>query len=200
MKKWFVCAIIALAVALLAEYQQVRYANERWETAMSNVKAYDAELSTTGEKNAALQLTVSQLEYFKDSVIRALNDTRKQLKIKDRNLKSLQQVKSTFTKADTILLTDTIFREKALALDTLVSDEWYSLRLGLRYPSMIAVRPEFRSVKHIIVSSRKETVNPPKKFFLLRWFQRRHMVLRVDVVEKNPYVYGESSKYVEIIR
>jgi hypothetical protein len=56
------------------------------------------------------------------------------------------------------------------------------------------------SKKHIAVSTRRETVNPPKKFFLLRWFQKRHTVLNVDVIEKNPYVEGQTSKYVEIIK
>ena len=65
---------------------------------------------------------------------------------------------------------------------------------------MVAVKPEFKSEKHIIVSTKKETVNPPKKFFLFRWFQKKMKVLHVDVVEKNPYVDGETSRYVEIIK
>ena len=82
----------------------------------------------------------------------------------------------------------------------MLSDEWYSIRVGLRYPSMVAVKPEFKSVKNIIVSAKKETVNPPKRFFLFRWFQRKQVVLNVDVVEKNPYVQSENNRYVEIIR
>ena len=74
------------------------------------------------------------------------------------------------------------------------------IRLGLHYPSIIVVKPEFKSEKHIVVSNKKETVNPPKKFFLLRWLQRKHLVLHIDVVEKNPYVDEESSRYVEIIK
>ena len=87
-----------------------------------------------------------------------------------------------------------------MAIDTLIGDGWYTLKLGLKYPSMIAVEPYFKSEKHIVVSSKKETVNPPKKFFLFRWFQKRHIVLHIDVVEKNPYVGNETSKYVEIIK
>jgi hypothetical protein len=87
-----------------------------------------------------------------------------------------------------------------LAIDTLIGDEWYNLRLGLKYPSMIAVEPDFKSEKHIIVSSKKETVNPPKKFFLFRWFQKRHTVLHIDVVEKNPYIDVKTNKYVEVLK
>ena len=158
------------------------------------------ELSAAGKQNTALQLTVEQLEYFKDSVLEDLDNTRKELKIKDKNLKALQQVTSVFTRTDTITLKDTLFKEPTLSIDTLMGDEWYTLDLGLKYPSMIVVKPEFKSKKHIVVSSKKETVNPPKKFFLFRWFQRKMRVIHVDVVEKNPYVQDEGTKYVEIIK
>ena len=202
MKKWLIIAVILLAGALVFSIRQARGVYEKWERAEANVKAYSNELSSSKDKNTALQLTVDQLKYFNDSVLEALDNTRKELKIKDKNLKALQQVSSTFTRTDTIMFTqtDTLFKESTLALDTLIGDEWYSLRLGLKYPSMIAVKPEFKSEKHIIVSSKKETVNPPKKFFLLRWLQRKHRVIHIDVVEKNPYVNDEHSKYVEIIK
>jgi hypothetical protein len=164
------------------------------------MKAYDAQLAAEGEKNIALQLTVDQLGYFKDSVLQELDNTRKELKIKDKNLKALQAVKSGFTKRDTITMRDTLFKEPTLAIDTLIGDKWYNVRLGLKYPSMIAVQPYFKSEKHIVVSSKKETVNSPKKFFLFRWFQRKHYVVKVNVKEKNPYVEDESSEYIEIIK
>ena len=197
---WLVIAVIGLLFTIGAMWQQVKYANEKWEVATANMKAYDAQLAAEGEKNIALQLTVDQLGYFKDSVLQELDNTRKQLKIKDKNLKALQTVKSGFTKRDTITLRDTLFKEPTLAIDTLIGDKWYNVRLGLKYPSMIAIQPYFKSEKHIVVSSKKETVNPPKKFFLFRWFQRRHYVLHINVIEKNPYVKDESSEYVEIIK
>jgi hypothetical protein len=200
MKKYLILAIVVLVAIIGAMWQQVKYANEKWEVATANMKAYDAQLAAEGEKNIALQLTVDQLGYFKDSVLQELDNTRKELKIKDKNLKALQAVKSGFTKRDTITMRDTLFKEPTLVIDTLIGDKWYNVRLGLKYPSMIAIQPYFKSEKHIVVSSKKETVNPPKKFFLFRWFQRKHYVVKVNVKEKNPYVEDESSEYIEIIK
>ena len=193
-------AIIILLGIIGAMWQQVKYANEKWEVATANMKAYDAQLAAEGKKNIALQLTIDQLGYFKDSVLQELDNTRKELKIKDKNLKALQSVSSSFSKPDTIILKDTLFKEVSLDVDTVLGDKWYNVRLGLKYPSIVAVKPYFKSEKHIVVSSKKETVNPPKKYFLLRWFQKRHTVLHIDVVERNPYVDDESSRYVEIIK
>ena len=200
MKKYLIITIIILLAIIGAMWQQVKYANQKWETAEANVKAYANLANTAQGKNAALQLTVDQLDYFKDSVLQELNNTRKELKIKDKNLKALQAVSSSFTKKDTITLRDTLFKDPSIAIDTIIGDKWYNVRLGLKYPSMVAVEPYFKSEKHIIVSSKKETVNPPKKFFLLRWFQRKHYVIHIEVKEKNPYVENESSRYVEVIK
>ena len=202
MKKYLIIVIAGLLVVVGLEYKKISALNRRWEVAEANVKAYSEEMSAVNKRTTALQLTIGQLEYFNDSIFKALDDTRRQFKIKDKDLKALQQVSSSFKKKDTIRITqvDTLFKEPSLAIDTLLGDKWYTLRLGLKYPSMIAVEPQFKSEKHIVVSTKKETVDPPKKFFLLRWFQRKHLVLHVDVDEKNPYVEGESSKYVEIIK
>ena len=202
MKKYFIfgAIVLALVAALAVSLSYSSGIRDRLDVANANLKAYDALLSTEKKQNVAHQLTISQLNYFNDSVLKELNETRKELKVKDKNLKALQSVHSVFTRVDTLVMNDTIFREPSFALDTLIGDEWYSLQLGLKFPSTIAAKPTFKSDKHIVVSVRKETVNPPKKFFLFRWFQRRHEVLRVDVVEKNPYVTDENSRYVEILK
>lgn len=200
MKKCLIIIIIILLSAVGIMWQQVKYANKKWETAEANVKAYSMSISKEGERNTVLQLTIDQLGYFKDSILQELDATRKQLKVKDKNLKALQSVSSCFSKTDTITIKDTLFRDSSTAIDTLIGDRWYNVRLSLHYPSTIAVKPCFKSEKYIIVSSKKETVNPPKKFFLLRWLQKKHTIVHVDVVEKNPHVDNESSRYVEIIK
>lgn len=87
-----------------------------------------------------------------------------------------------------------------MSIDTLLYNEWYSVKVGLKYPSTIIVKPEYKSVKNIAISTKRETVNPPKKFFLLRWFQKKHTVLHIDIIEKNPYVQNQNCRYVEIIK
>lgn len=192
--------LIALIALLGITFNSKKDIERKWKDAVENSKAYSQQFSDSENKNRAFKLTIDQLKASNDSIFKELDDTRKELKIKDSKIKSLQYVSSSFSKADTINWTDTIFKDPQIAIDTMLSDEWYSIRVGLRYPSMVAVKPEFKSVKNIIVSAKKETVNPPKRFFLFRWFQRKQVVLNVDVVEKNPYVQSENNRYVEIIR
>ena len=172
---------------------------KKWKEASENVKSYGEQFSKAEKSNRAFKLTVDQLKASSDSIFQELDRTRKELKIKDSKLKSMLHVSSDFVRSDTIILKDTLFRGNSVDIDTLLSDGWYSVRVALRYPSSVMVRPEFRSVKNVAVSTRRETVNPPKRFFLLRWFQKRHTVVNVDIVERNPYIRSQDSRYVEIV-
>jgi hypothetical protein len=193
------CVILLLGIALAITIKNNSSIEKEWKDAVENVKTYSEQYSSSENKNRALKLTVDQLNSSNDSIIQKLNNVRKELKVKDSKLQSLQYVSSSFAKTDTIILKDTLFKDPQMAVDTLVSDEWYSVRVGLKYPSTVAVSPMFKSEKSIIVSTKRETVKPAKKFFLFRWFQKKHTILNIDVVEKNPYVQNQDNRYIKII-
>ena len=200
MKKYLLIIVGILAAALAFYMKQSKDNFNAWEKAEANVKAYQKELSHEKNVSSAFKLTVDQLKYSEDSLLQELAQTKKDLKIKDKNLEAMAALKSKFSKKDTITLKDTIFKEPSFALDTVIKDNWYSVQVGLKYPSMVAVSPLFTSSKHLVVSTRKETINPPKKWWILRLFQKKHLVLTVDVVEKNPYVSEEKTRYIEIVK
>ena len=189
-----------LTIALILTVKSRGKIEKRWKESTENVKSYSELFSNSENKNKGFKFTIDQLQYFNDSILKELNETREALKIKDSKLKSLQYLSSTFIKYDTLIIKDTLFKDPQIQVDTVLSDEWYSIRIGLKYPSTVTVNPMFRSVKHIVVSSRRKTVNPPKKFFLFRWFQKKHTVLNIDVIEKNPYIKEQNSRYIEIIK
>lgn len=188
-----------LTVSTYILYNRNQDLKEEISVSMTNQKAFITENSSLKEENKAFKFTVEQLNYYNDSILQKMNDVRKELKIKDSNLKQMQYLLSVSTKKDTVLFTDTIFKDKGLALDTIIGDKWYNIRLGLKYPNLIYTKPTFTSEKYIIVNKKKETINPPKKFFLFRWFQRKHWVMEVHIKEKNPYIKEINNKFVEII-
>lgn len=188
-----------LAVSTYTLYNRNQDLKEEISVSMSNQKAFIAESSSLKEENRVFKFTVEQLNYYNDSILQKMNEVRKELKIKDKDLKQMQYLLSEATKKDTIVFRDTLFREPTLDIDTIIGDKWYSIRLGLKYPNLITTNPTFISEKYIIVNKKKETINPPKKFFLFRWFQRKHWVMEVNIKEKNPYIKEVNNKFVEII-
>ena len=192
--------VVSLSIGSYILYTKNQSLKEELSISVSNEKAFIAENSSLKNENRAFKFTVEQLNYYNDSILQKMNDVRKELKIKDKNLKQLQYLLSVSTKKDTVLFTDTIFRDKSLALDTIIGDKWYNIRLGLKYPFYIYTEPTFTSEEYIIVNKKKETVNPPKKFFLFRWFQKKHTILEVNMVEKNPYIENKNNRFIEIIK
>lgn len=191
--------LVSLAIGSYVLYNKNRSLKEELSISISNEKAFIAENSSLKEENRVFKFTVEQLNYYNDSILQKMNDVRKELKIKDKDLKQMQYLLSEATKKDTIVFRDTLFREPTLDIDTLVGDKWYQMRLGLKYPSTITTDPKFVSEKYIMVDYKKETINPPKKCWLLRLFQKKHKVVEVNVVEKNPYIENKQQRFIEIV-
>ena len=189
-----------LAISTYSLYRSNTSLKEELSISKANEKAFIVENNGLKDQNRAFQFTVEQLEYFNDSLITKMNEVRKELRIKDRDLKQMQYLLSEAQKKDTIVFRDTIFRDPLVRVDTLLGDKWYQLKLGLRYPSTIITEPKFVSEKYIIVDYRKETVDPPKKCFIARWFQKKHKVVEVEVVEKNPYIENKQQRFIEIVK
>lgn len=163
--------------------------------ALSNIKAYELRLSNRTNENRELKLTIDQLNYSQDSIVQRLMKTKNELRIKSRDLQRLEYVSSSFERIDTIYTTDTLF-VRDMRLDTVVGDQWMNTHVTLSYPNDISVKSIARSEKHVLVHSVRETVNPPNKFFLCRWFQKKHTVTKVEVVEKNPYIKSTENVFI----
>lgn len=199
MKKFIIGLIVLLVCSLIYMVHQNRTLTAKYETSIENIKAYDSQLSGLNNSNKVFKLTIDQLNYFKDSILIKMNEVRKELNIKDSKIKQMQYKLSHVEKPDSIILKDTIFVE-SFKLDTIIGDGWANTHLIMKYPNYIKFTPKFKLESFLFVESKKETVNPPKKFFLFRWFQRKHTVLNVTVKENNPYVETDEQKFVEIIK
>lgn len=205
MVKKYIRIGIVILVSLLAISTYTLYTNnqklkEEISISMSNQKAFIAENSSLKEENRVFKFTIEQLNHYNDSILQKMNEVRKELKIKDKDLKQMQYLLSEAQKKDTIVLRDTLFREPTLKIDTLLGDRWYQMKLGLRYPSTIITEPKFVSEKYVIVDYKKETINPPKKCAIARWFQKKHKVIEVEVVEKNPYIENKQQRFIEFVK
>lgn len=203
MKKWITLFVLVFVIGSITSIvllsKRLRELNKDYAYAVNNVRAYEEENDSLSDRCRVFTMTVAELESSKDSITKRLNEVREELGIKNKRLDELEYVKSSAERNDTIVFRDTIFRDPSFHIDTLITDKWYSLKLGLYYPSEIAVNPSFISEKYIITSWHKETVKPRKKFFLARWFQKKHTVLETEIVEESPYIENIDSKFIKII-
>lgn len=203
LKSWIYIGVAVLILGMIGtiafQSSKIDSLKEDLSISIANEKALFANNDSLNNRGRTLQLTVEQLNYINDSIIVKMNEVRKELKIKDRNIEELEYQLSEASKTDTITFRDTIFRSPDIQIDTTLRDRWYSLSLKLEYPSTIVASPMFVSERYVIQSLRKETINPPKKCWLGRLFQRKHKVLETKVIEKSPYIINKQEKYIKII-
>ena len=190
---------LAVVSDLLSTNRKLNELQSKYEISTNNEKLLLSNNDSLKINNSKLQLTVEQLEYSNNTTLDKLNKVRKELDIKDKELQELQYQLSISNKTDTIVYRDTIFKE-GIKLDTLIKDDWYSLNLDLEYPSTIIVNPEFKSEKYVVTSLKKEIIGTPKKCWLGRVFQKKHNVVRVEVVEKSPYIETKEQVFINIIK
>lgn len=188
--------LIALCIFLFNQNQKKDQEINQWA---NNYKTLNISKINSESESFVYKFKVDQLNYYTDSLIHKMDSIRKELKIKDKEIESMQYLRQNISKNDTILLKDTIFIEN-LKLDTTLGDDWYQLHLDFEYPNIICVSPDFKSETYINLFSKKETINKPKRFFLFRLFQKKHIITKVIVNEKNPYINTEEKVFIEIMK
>lgn len=187
----------ALLLTMLTFLHKYNHAQEQLVVSANNNAAYQMQLENAETSLIQYQFTVDQLNHFNDSVSNKLKDAIRESGVKEKKIQELQYMLSHFEKHDTVKLTDTIFREPDFAFDTTIGDEWINTMIHMEYPSTIQTRTSVKSEKNVIIHTEKETLNPPAKFFLCRWFQRKVRRVRVEVQENNPYITSTQSVFIK---
>ena len=167
-------------------------------------------LSNENNKNAksskAYELKISQMKYINDSLMNAMDSVKRSLNIKDKNTKGLGYVKSTILIHDTVLVNRIRDGDKTISIDTTINKKWYQIQLDYRgskcneCKDTLIVSPKVTSEKYVVISTQKEYVDTPKKFWIQRIFQKKDEVIDVKVIETNPYIYSNENRFVKVIK
>lgn len=189
--------IILFLIGVAIQGHSLKKTKEQLEKVTINYKALEEEIFSLNKENKQYLFTIDELTNSKDSVVLELNKTRKQLKIKDKQLKDLGYLLSTASKTDTLYIRDTIFQKDVLIDTTITDNKWYSTELRLEYPNEIIVSPTFISEKELFFYTRKEILNPSSCWFV-NLFKKKTDIIEVVVEEKNPYIKNNKQKFIHI--
>ena len=191
--------IIALSTTIVIMNNRINVLNYEISNAITNIKAYELENSALRDDTIEFKYTIEQLNYSKDSLNQRINKLRKDLKIKDKNIQKLQYMLSENQKKDSIVFVhDTLFREN-IKVDTTLNDNWSKLHLQLEYPNTVLAEYSFKNESLVTTYIKRETVNPPHKCAFIRWFQKKHKVIYVEINEQNPYCEIKEQRFINII-
>ena len=199
---WAIIAaiIIGLGTTVAIMSSRINELNQEIAEVTTNIKAYELENSALKDDNIEFQYTIEQLNYSKDSLNQKINKLRKELKIKDKDIKNLQYKLSENQKKDSIVfIHDTLFRE-SVKIDTVIRDDWSKLNLKLEYPNVVVAEYSFKNESLVTIYLKKETVDPPHKCAFIRFFQKKHKVIYVEILEQNPYCEIKQRRFIKIVK
>lgn len=212
MKKYIYLAIGIIIAALVGAVTYLHYSlkdyKAKYELASKNNIAYETDLKNEKGKSAMYFLSLQDLKNTNDSLLRVSQEVQKKKNIKPKNTDYIGYSTSDIGKTDTIdfnkrdkdtIRVDSIIRAE-VDIDTLVSDEWYSLRIHIQSPNRLVIAPRFKSERHIIIYTKKEYKNKRPKIFFIRWFQKKVNVAYITLEEKNPYIDVKQQKLVKVIK
>lgn len=195
--------LIGLVTTVYIQHNTINNISQQYATASLNLKAYvdlNSKLQEDSvERSRVFKLTVDQLSQYSDSLLVEMNNYRKKLKVKDKEIQSLQYIASN-TRVDTFIkLKDTVLI-KGTEIDTTLKDKWFSIGVKLRYPDTLRVSPSFKNELFVAIHTTRETIEPPKKFFIARWFQKKQTIVVADVEDKNPYTELTQQRFIQITK
>lgn len=193
-----VAVIVGLGTTVVVMNNRIDKLNKDVAEAATNIKAYELENLALKDNTIEFQYTIEQLNHSKDSLNQKINKLRKDLKIKDKDIQKLQYVLSENQKKDSIIVHDTLFIEK-VKIDTTLSDDWSKLHLQLEFPNKVVTEYSFKNESLVTTYLKKETIKPPHKCIFIRWFQKKHKMIYVEVNEQNPYCEIKEQKFINII-
>lgn len=94
--------VVSLSIGSYILYTKNQSLKEELSISVSNEKAFIAKNSSLKDENRVFKFTVEQLNYYNDSILKKMNEVRKELKIKDdNNTKIFSAVNTTAVEFDT---------------------------------------------------------------------------------------------------
>jgi len=198
--------VVAIAVIVIAglcasnwiTFQAYVGKAEQVKIDQANEKAYTDSLQVGRDKQGrevvekyALQKTVADL---KDNQ----NDLRILLKSSDLKLKNLLATSDIQTRIDTFLWIKT---------EKFSIDSTYHFVVNPEFKADVVVKkdsacfhPFLTNTQTLAFANKRETIKPPKKFFLWRLFQAKHTVVKVIVRNSNTAIKTNSVNATFIIK
>ena len=194
-----VALIVGLGLTVWQQSTKIQRLNNDLIVAVNNNKAYEAERDSLKDNAIQFQFTIDHINHSNDSLVNNINDMRKQVKVKDKQISELQYFASINNKRDTIHTRDTIFKD-GVVIDTLIGDDWSQLAIRAEYPNFLDVDYSFKNETLVVMHDSRVTVDPPKKCWLARLFQKKQTIVEIDVVQENPYCVNKEQKFIKVIK
>lgn len=193
--KLLLAAVIALGLTCVWQGNKIKTQDARISQIYNNYKYYESQFNNTEKQNRVLQLTVNELKLSKDSLVQAVNKAKKELKVKDQNLKEAHVINTEMKDTTTVkIITKEVDFTKELKLNSLTT-----ITVS-RKDSILTTILDLKNQQILIVEEKKEYRNKYKNGFIrfLHFDWKRDKVKKYSIINSNPLIKVTDTRVLEI--
>lgn len=193
--KLLLAAVLALGLTCVWQGNKIKTQDARISQIYNNYKYYESQFNNTEKENRVLQLTVNELKLSKDSLVQAVNKAKKELKVKDQNLKEAHVINTEMKDTTTVkIITKEVDFTKELKLNSLTT-----ITVS-RKDSILTTILDLKNQQILIVEEKKEYRNKYKNGFIrfLHFDWKRDKVKKYSIINSNPLIKVTDTRVLEI--
>lgn len=186
--------ISLLTVAIFVLGGQLKDKQNEIDRLSNNIQAYEQLVTNKEQTNTVLQLTINELNNSKDSLIQEIQQTKKKLNVKNKNLVQAQVIntviKDTVTKVITV---DRNFNE------TLKINPLTTIKVS-RTDSILTAKIDIQNQQILFIEEKKVYKNRYKNGWIRFWHfdWKKIRVRKYQIENSNPLIRVLDTRIVEI--
>lgn len=169
-----VIIISILTAIVFLQHNQIEKKNKQIDKVTNNYLFYQEQYDCKDKETRLLKLNINEFKETSDSLIQHLNTVKKELKIKDKQLKQAQMQNQEIKLDTTIIVKDNDF------IKEIKPNDLTSLII-IKKDSILTAKLNIINEQSLFISSKREYKNVYKN-----WFQR---LIHFDYKKRNIYKY-----------
>lgn len=183
-----------LVVTIFVQNNQLSKKNNEIDRLLNNVQAYEQLANNKEQNNRVLQLTINELNNSKDSLIQQVNEVKKELKVKDKNLTQTQVINTVIKDTITTVITKDRDFEEELKLNPLTTIK------VTRTDSILTAKIDIQNQQILFVEEKKVWKNKYKNGWVRFWhFDFKKIRIRQYQIENsNPLIKVTDTRIIEV--
>lgn len=188
-----VCIMSIFTAIIFLQQNQLKKQDKELDRLNNNIFYYQEQCDSVKNSNRTLQLTVEEFDNSKDSIIRKLNDTRKELNIKKKQLKQAQYQQQQIKLDTTIIVKQDDFKE------VIKPNELTSIIIA-KTDSILTAKIDIKNEQTLFIQSKKEYKRQYKNWFrrLLKFDFKKQTIFKYQIYNSNNIIKVTDTKLVTI--
>ena len=187
----FIIGIFAAFVVL--QHNQLKDKNKEIDRLNNNILYYQEQQDTLQNDNRVLRLTVDEFKDSKDSIVQQLNNVRKELNIKDKQLEQAQSQTQQIIVDTAIVVKENNFKE-------VIKPNNLTSIIIAKTDSILTAKIDIKNEQTLFIQSKREYKRQYKNWFrrLLRFDFKKQTVFKYQIYNSNNIIKITDTKLVTI--